>query len=405
MASDRVAVLGAGITGSLLAIMLAERGRSVTLFDAAPMPMARASRWNEGKIHLGYLYAGDRSRATAKRLLEGGLAFRPIMERVLGTSITEAATDHDDLFLVHRESIANVDDVAGYFDWLGGFGSEHPRAAEYLVDLRGVRPRRLTQTEIEQHADPERIVGGFWVPERSVSTRRIADLLVNHLAAEPGVTLAMNHKVLAAGARDNSTEGPFEIRTNKGPHGDFAMVLNALWEGRLAIDRGLGLQLPPEWSNRYRLAMFGSARSEVELPSTTICVGPFGDFKNYDGRNFYLSWYPAGLRRETSAVAPRSPPLPGPEARASIIDETFTRLGEILRGIAALRDSLDTIEVNGGWVYAAATGSLGKRDSTIHRRDDIGVRRSGNYFSIDTGKYSMAPLLAQTIADLVAPQA
>ena len=72
-----VAVLGAGIMGCSAALCLARRGANVTLLDAAPRPCGGASRWNEGKIHLGYLYAADPSLATARRLLDGGLAYKP----------------------------------------------------------------------------------------------------------------------------------------------------------------------------------------------------------------------------------------------------------------------------------------------------------------------------------------
>ena len=49
------AVLGAGIMGCATALWLARRGDRVTLIDAGDRPFAGASRWNEGKIHLGYL--------------------------------------------------------------------------------------------------------------------------------------------------------------------------------------------------------------------------------------------------------------------------------------------------------------------------------------------------------------
>ncbi len=58
-----VAVLGAGILGSSVALFLARRGALVTLFDARDRPFEGASRWNEGKIHLGYIYAADQTGA------------------------------------------------------------------------------------------------------------------------------------------------------------------------------------------------------------------------------------------------------------------------------------------------------------------------------------------------------
>ena len=91
-----VAVLGGGIMGCCTALQLARRGLTVTIVDAAGALMTGASRWNEGKIHLGYLYAADPSLATARRLLPGGLAFRPLMEDLLGQSIAPAVADHDE---------------------------------------------------------------------------------------------------------------------------------------------------------------------------------------------------------------------------------------------------------------------------------------------------------------------
>ena len=63
----QVAVLGAGIMGSSAALLLSRRGAAVTLFDAQQRPLAGASRWNEGKIHLGFLYSADPSLRTAQR--------------------------------------------------------------------------------------------------------------------------------------------------------------------------------------------------------------------------------------------------------------------------------------------------------------------------------------------------
>src|SRR6266851_3747048 len=107
--SHHVAVLGAGIMGSTTALMLAQKGVSTTLFDAADEPMFRASRWNEGKIHLGFLYAADPSLQTARRLLPGGLAFKGLVERLIGSSLDQQTTPEGEIFLVHDSSIVSAD--------------------------------------------------------------------------------------------------------------------------------------------------------------------------------------------------------------------------------------------------------------------------------------------------------
>ena len=111
-----MAVLGAGIMGSSVAIFLARRGARVTLFDAEREPFSGASRWSEGKIHLGYLYAGDRSMDTARGLLPGGLAFKALTEELIGCSLEPATTVDDDVFLVHRDSVVGADETRRYFE-------------------------------------------------------------------------------------------------------------------------------------------------------------------------------------------------------------------------------------------------------------------------------------------------
>lgn len=64
--TKRIAILGAGIMGSATALFLARRGHLVSLYDAADSPFSAASRWNEGKIHLGYIYSADPSLKSAR---------------------------------------------------------------------------------------------------------------------------------------------------------------------------------------------------------------------------------------------------------------------------------------------------------------------------------------------------
>jgi hypothetical protein len=61
-------------------------------------------------------------------------------------------------------------------------------------------------------------------------------------------------------------------------------------------------------------------------------------------------------------------------------------------------DAAERIEIGGGWVHARASGVFSDPSSTLHRRDRFGTTRLGNYFSIDTGKYSTAPFMAGQIA-------
>ena len=77
--------------GSSAALLLArQRGVRVTLFDRAAAPLEGASRRNEGKIHLGFVYANDPSRRTARVMMRGALCFAPLMRRWLGGAFDRA---------------------------------------------------------------------------------------------------------------------------------------------------------------------------------------------------------------------------------------------------------------------------------------------------------------------------
>ncbi len=235
------------------------------------------------------------------------------------------------------------------------------------------------------------------MPERSVDTRWIADRFVEALAAEPRIELRLGTEVRGVRPR-TTTDDRLDVLTPAGGDGPYDAVVNALWEGRLAVDATAGLPPPERWSHRYRLAVFLTTRTPIAVPSTVVATGPFGDVKRYDGRRFYVSWYPAGLVAEGHGVAP--PPVPAVDDRC-LLDETLARMAALVPAVADLPAALDASRVAGGWVFAAGDGSLADPHATLHRRDRVGLTRHGRYLSVDTGKYSLAPWLAQQVADAI----
>ena len=396
---DRIAVLGAGIMGCSVALMLARRGHRVVLFDAAEAPFRGASRWNEGKIHLGYLYAGDPSLATARKLLPGGLAFRGIVEELAGCSLAPAITPCDDLYLAHRDSVVDADAMGRYFDALSDVVRASGAADAYLVDVSGSGLSKLSNQELEAVADTRTIRAGFRVPERSVSTNWIADRYLDALRGEPAIEWRMSARV-----RGVAADGDGWRITTVAPDGGvsvdgvFDTVVNALWEGRLEVDASVGLAPEPGWSHRYRQSLFVRTGEDVAVPSAVIATGPFGDVKNYNGRDFYLSWYPHGLRAEGSDA---SLPELDDRGEAGIVDAIRESLCGLLPPVRTIFDSAESIRLEGGWVFAMGRGALSDPASGLHRRDRFGIRQAGHYFSVDTGKYSTAPALAREVADRI----
>jgi glycine/D-amino acid oxidase-like deaminating enzyme len=398
---SRVAILGAGIMGTATALFLARRGVQVTLFDQASAPMAGASRWNEGKIHLGYLYAGDATLDTARLVIPGGLAFRPLVEELLGASIAPAIGAQTEVYAIHRASVVTPEAAAAYYEAVTGAVDAAGPASAYLGGTAINRPRRLSTADLERLYDPAAIAAAFQVPERSVDTTWIADRLVEALAAEPRVTPRLGVRVTGVRSRrdHDRLDGPFDIATADDSDGPFDAVVNALWDGRLAVDATAGIAPPARWSHRYRLALFLALTEPVDIASTVVATGPFGDVKNYDGRRLYLSWYPDGLRAEGLAVEP--PPVPPLDAagQRALAAAIVQRLAAVVPAVSVLAPLAERGTIAGGWVYAAGQGSLSDPHATLHQRAGAGIRRRGRYLSVDTGKYSIAPWLARKVAN------
>lgn len=396
------AVLGAGIMGCCTALYLARHGFRVVLFDQEAAPFSGASRWNEGKIHLGYLYSAAPSVDTAHRVQAGGLLFKPLVEDLIGQSISSVTTPTDDIYLIHRESVVSPEVSRAYLDTVAAMVRDHPDSSRYLVDARGSEVTTLGAAELEAMADPAVIAAGYRVLERSVSTRWIADAFVSAVTADPRITLAMTERVVDVTSTSQTGDGPWQVQSIRERTGPFDYVVNALWHGRPALDRRVGLRPDRLMHHRYRVALFVRTARPVVAPSAVVAVGPYGDMKDYNGREFYLSWYPTGMLVEAEGVEHPEPPTLDTRRREAIARDTFSRLSEILPAAARVRAAAEDITVQGGWVYAQASGSLSDPLSSLHRRDHLGISWYGTYVSVDTGKYSVAPLLAKTIAQRIA---
>ena len=400
MSGRRVAVLGAGIMGSAVAIQLARRGFDVTVLDREAAPMTAASRWNEGKIHLGYIYGADPTLATAQHLLTGGLLFEDRLRELIDEDLTGHATTEDDIYLVHRRSVVGPDVLRAKFAAIGELIREHPDAGRYLVDVSDPRATEIEATELGELGGPD-IVAGFRVPERSVETRWIADRLAGVLASTAGVTLRLGTDVVGVEPRESGL-GQWRVHARDGEPEDVDIVVNALWNGRLTIDVTAGLMPRPPWTHRYRQCVFVRTRSEQHQRSALVAVGPFGDVKNYNGRDFYLSWYPVGLVGESSEVELAAPATPTGRDAEAFVARVRTALEPIMPGVGAVLDDAESVVVHGGFVFAQGAGALDDPRSGLHRRDRYGVERRGSYHSVDTGKYSTAPWLARELADEIA---
>ncbi len=403
----RVGVLGGGLQGCCAALALAERGARVTLFDRNPALLSRAAVANEGKIHLGYMYAGDPTLATAKTMMNGALSFAPFLERHLGKPARSFAVSMPAAYVVHRDGQQDVETVSNYLQAVNELvtqAAEHRDGAYFGRDLRS-RLRPWAKSERDNAFDPKIALAVFDTPEIAINPVDLACSLRECISAQPRIEVRTARTVLSATIEhdgvDVETEG-----ADGAAHDRFDHVVNALWDGRFAIDATAGLDPDRPWIHRLKYGVsFRLPDGAPTPPSATIVLGPFGEVVSYGGGLVYLTWYPACLRAISRNTAPPDwETYPQEPLRSRVIRETLSALAEIVPSLRGLDpEELPEATVKGGAIVAWGDTDIYDPASELHRRYEIGVTSRGRFHSVDPGKLTMAPYFAEKCADRIKP--
>ena len=403
----QVGVLGGGLQGCCIALALSARGANVTLFDQNDVLLSRTAVANEGKVHLGYMYAGDSTLSTAKTMLAGALAFAPFLERHLGKPARSFLVSVPAIYVVHRDSQVSAKDCCGYFNTVHGLINE---AAEKKPDAYFGRDlaaplRPLSVAEKEQAFDPQIALAAVASPEIAINPIALADSMRECVNTHPRIEVRCNRTV--TGAKDESDGLRVLSDGREGTAADrFDHVVNALWEGRLALDAALGHKANRPWLHRLKYGVgFRLPAGATPPPSATFVLGPFGEVVTYGDGRIYLTWYPECLRAISSALTPPAwKTYPQEPLRSQIIAGTFQALAEIVPALGGLDpDNLPEATVKGGTIVAWGKTDIYDPTSELHRRFEIGVTTAGRFHSVDPGKLTMAPRFAEICAERIIP--
>jgi glycine/D-amino acid oxidase-like deaminating enzyme len=400
-----IAVLGAGLQGTCVALELAARGCRVDLYDRGDACLTQTSAQNEGKIHLGYVYANDPSRRTARTMCRGALSFAPLMRRWLGAAFDRIPVSTPFLYAVHANSLVGVEEMQRHFDDCVALAAEmraQPGSDYFGRDIgEPVRPVRAADWASD--FDPKKVKAVFRTNEIAVDPEAVARLMREHVAGIPQITLRLRTTVVTVSPEAETIAVTSECRGVRSRE-RYDHVVNALWDSRLAIDASYGLRPDRQWLWRLRrnLRVEGAARG-ADIPSVTNVLGPYGDVVNFDNGNFYLSWYPAGrigVSRDLAPIdwgRPDSPIDPGPTEEAIVAG-----LSAIVPAVAGMtRQAGVRLRLTQGIVFAWGDTDIDDQGSKLHQRYAIGIHSHGRYHSIDTGKYTTAPLFAVETADRI----
>jgi hypothetical protein len=396
-----IAVLGAGIQGCSVAIELAEAGYKVEIFDKSALPMSHSSRWNEGKLHLGYVYAKDASLKTAEAMVDGSLAFSQFIRRHLACELAEDKQSSTFVYGVHRDSLLSPQTVQAHFQAVDQIISKATRASDtHYLGLNKVPSTRKLKTA--DYFNPELVKAAFATPERSVDTNFLADRISDVIFQHPLIDFIGRKYISSIAKKDKRT---YTIVFQDGTEsGGYRHVVNTTWEDRLRIDQSLGYLPDVSWLYRYKLAIhLQQPDMASNIPSSTFLLGPFGDLVNFGNGKYYLSWYPSCCIAFSNELRPHDLKIDlTPERLKLIAGQTGQRLAELIPPLKHIKYDYCDVEIKGGFICAIGTEDINRESSQLHQRHQGGVWSNDGYHSVFTGKYTSAPLHAKILRKRIA---
>jgi len=424
-----VGVLGAGIMGCCLALELAQQGFNIDLIDQAPAPMQGASLHNEGKLHLGFVYAKDPSRTSHLLMLRGSLAFSRILERLTGCSAAEFLPSQPFYYFIPRDSQLALNEIHDYFQVVDeDIQDEIQRSGDSYLGRKITRFFELNSRDVHANLfSPDQTLGSFRTEEVSVSPAAVADILTQAVKDHHNIQFIGNTEILGAELL-NAGEIRIDYQHKKTISSMiYSCVANCLWDGKLNIDRSIGFPDTGAWISRYKATINLSVPviNTNNIPSATGILGSYGDVVNHGNGQYYLSWYPlckmaqsvnqdgrllhdqihpAAFSRFLQKATLKFPSIS--KSLASMIHQDFfiENLSALAAFIPALEDLLDkrsTFELGGGVILARGSSDIDDPESYLHQRSEIGPTVFHNYLSIDTGKYCTAPMFAVQAAEMI----
>lgn len=397
----RVAVIGGGLLGSLVALFAAGRGWDVELVDARPAALSAASRANEGKIHLGPVFAlGD--EATQEIMLRGALSFASLVEDAVGERIdwAELSTDPFD-YIVMPSSLLDATALARRYFTMNA-------RLEKLAGSLGVK---YLGSEIDHVIDPEPSkdpttgLPVFATEERAVDPILLCARILSHLSSRPNIIVRVSRRVLSLELSPSGVMVSWQDVGNEPDSGHYDFAVNCAWESQLALQPG-----PDQGERNFRV------KTAVRIPSVpggrtvTLVQGPFGDVVSHRGYT-YASWYPDGRltnefgsspSKHASQLLGQVNSSEGEEAhvaqwRLSLINRQL----EKLQNLRVLPPGVVQGELVGGVIVGHGPSDIHRLGSRLHSRAEFGADVSGHLITPRNFKLTTAPLAAMRAVEAI----
>lgn len=399
----RIAILGAGGLGTCTALELAGRGYNIDLYEEHAQPIKKASYVNEGKIHLGFIYAMDKNLHTAQQMITGALHFISNLKRWIKID-PENIISTPFNYCIHKGSLMNVSELKHHYKkCIEIFEvTKHHYKKNYLDLFDKINATQLSSSEAEKVINPEYIDAVFSTNEYSVEPRTIAENLTRTLFETPKINLFLNSKIKSV-SKNGSLLNVKIKQKDVVIEEEYTDVINATWNGMLKIDNSMGINPPGKWSHRYK---FGNKilvpLSATAFHSCTMVQGPYGDTVNFKDKGAFISWYPIGRTGWSEELRPPEWDKTLSESeRMQIFTRSFEELKKRIPALVNIKFEQENVSPVGGIIYALGNEDVDNYQSKLHTRHEVGIRSFDNYHTVNTGKYTLIPYLAVKTADRI----
>lgn len=393
MNNPSITIIGAGLQGSSIALALSKRGFAVTLLESKAEPLLGASLRNEGKIHLGFVYALDGDGSTRKIMLEGALSFGSLIESWCGNVPWEEWRSENFNYLVMPDSLITSKQLEYSYQDISKSIANLESASTRKIYLG--RPLSwVWRKSREVNLMGETIRGDiFETEEVSIDPCRFSEFIAQKVKGDRNISFHGGVTVRSAQRRGCGFE--LEIIENGSISKILSdIVINCSWEDRLRLDKTVGIEpYPPECSYRIKYQILLKPKDYSKVRAVTMVQGPYGDIVPWKDGTVYLSWYPKSCTYFSAL-----PPDYDYESKASKVAEES--LDAISKLFPLLSDS-EIISSLPGIIVAHGQSDVDQIDSDLHKRNIIGPRAYDGWWSVDTGKLTTAPYFAEQTAEWI----
>jgi len=380
---DEVVIIGGGLQGVTAALALAARGFPSRILESRSHLLRGASYRNEGKVHLGFVYALDESGATARKMVEGALTFSELIEGWCGDVDWRSNCSGGFDYCVVDSGLAQAAALGRHYEEVFSMIEAASAALgdNYLGGSARVEPvrHRGSHTLLAPGLSSD----WFSTPERSVDPRALCDWLLTAVAANPLVEVRTG--VVVKEVTPIASGFALETGSGSGPgRMEAETVLNCSWENRLELDRQ-ALGKSPSACYRIKHQVLARGGTEVDLAPLTLVQGPYGDLVPWPNGDVYVSWYPVARTFMGSSPSARTDP------DQDVAEATLKGLAEIVPALRGLR----VVDHGAAWIVGEGEADIDETSSGLHSRRAAEVDRQGGWWSLNGGKLTTAPLASE----------